>query len=74
MRFNIAQNHIAKADYNAALEVLNVIQNTAIKASAQRAISSLIINSDDVSIENIDQNLIANLTSQQKQHLLNKCQ
>ena len=74
VRFNIAQNHIAKADYNAALEILSVIQNTSIKASAERAISSLIINSDDVSIENIDQNLIANLTPEQKHHLLNKCQ
>ncbi len=74
VRFNIAQNQIAMADYNAALNTLSVIQNNTIKGTAERAISSLIINSDDVSIENIDQKLITNLTPEQKQHLLNKCQ
>ena len=73
VRYNIAQNHIATSDYNAALESLSAIQNATIKASAEQAISSLIINSDDVSIDQIDSKLIAKLTTEQKLHLLNKC-
>lgn len=73
VRFNIAQNHIASSDYQAALESLSSIRNATIKASAEQAISSLIINSDDVSIDHIDSKLIAQLTAEQKLQLLNKC-
>jgi tetratricopeptide (TPR) repeat protein len=72
-RYNIAHNHIAQSDYNAALESLSTIQNATIRNSAEQAISSLIINSDDVSIKAFNPTLIANLTTAQKAHLLNKC-